>query len=135
MTCVLDANAGIEIILNRPKAVHFKAFINQCNKIISSDLYKAEVANTLWKYIIAGYLSKDKAADLLQLAQNLVDEYYEIDKNNSEALIESVRVKHSVYDMLYLTLARREGAILLSLDRKLLLLAKKNGIEIFERYV
>ncbi len=129
MTGVLDANAGIEIILNRPKAVHFKEFINQCKKTISSDLYKAEVANTLWKYINGGYLSKDKAIELLQLAQNLVDEYYEIDKNNSEALIESVRVKHSVYDMLYLTLARREGAILLTLDKKLLILAKKNGIE------
>jgi len=132
MTGVLDANAGIEIILNRPKAVHFKAFINQCKKTISSDLYKAEVANTLWKYINAGYLSKEKAIELLQLAQNLVDEYHEINKNNSEALIESVRLKHSVYDMLYLTLARREGATLLTLDKKLLTLARKNGIETLE---
>jgi len=66
------------------------------------------------------------------LAQNLVDEYHEINKNNSEALIESVRLKHSVYDMLYLTLARREGATLLTLDKKLLTLARKNGIETLE---
>ena len=55
-----------------------------------------------------------------------------VQKNNTEALIESVRVKHSVYNMLYLTLARREGATLLTLDKKLLTLAKKNGIETLE---
>jgi len=32
MTGVLDANAGIEIILNRPKAVHFKGIYKSVQK-------------------------------------------------------------------------------------------------------
>lgn len=129
MIVVLDANAGIEIVLNRSKSPLFKEYIVNCRKVISSDLYKAEITNTLWQYIKAGLLSKEKGTSLLRLAVNLVDEYYDISENNNESLIESVRLNHSFYDMLYFTLARRTGSVLLTLDKKLFKLAEKEGIE------
>lgn len=129
MIVVLDANAGIEIVLNRSKSPLFKEYIVNCRKVISSDLYKAEITNTLWQYIKAGLLSREKGTSLLRLAGNLVDEYYDISENNNESLIESVRLNHSSYDMLYFTLARRTGSVLLTLDKKLFKLAEKEGIE------
>lgn len=129
MNIVLDANAGIEIILNRSKSSLLKEYITKCQKVISSDLYKAEITNTLWQYIKAGLLSKENGNSLLNLASDLVDEYYDINENNTESLIESVRLNHSSYDMLYFTLARRTGAVLMTLDKKLLKLSEKEGIE------
>ena len=129
MIVVLDANAGIEIVLNRLKSIQFKEYIANCRKVISSDLYKAEITNTLRKYLKAGFLTKEKGIELLRLAQDLVDEYYDISENNNESLNESIRLNHSSYDMLYFTLARRTGAVLLTLDKKLLELAEKEGIE------
>jgi predicted nucleic acid-binding protein len=129
MIIVLDANAGIEIVLNRSKSSQLKESIVNCRKVISTDLYKAEITNTLWQYIKAGLISKEKGIRLLKLAGDLVDEYSDIGENNNESLVESVRLNHSSYDMLYFTLARRTGGVLLTLDKKLLALAEKEGIE------
>jgi len=129
MIIVLDANAGIEIILNRPKSFHLKKYITNSQKVISSDLYKAEITNTLWQYIKAGFLTKDKGINLLRLANELVDEFYDISDYNNESLVESVRLNHSSYDMLYFTLARRTGAVLLTLDKKLWALSEKEGVD------
>ncbi len=129
MIVVLDANAGVEVVLNRSKSSQLKKYIKNCRKVISSDLYKAEITNTLWQYIKAGLISKEKGISLLRLGGDLVDEYYDISENNKESLVESIRLNHSSYDMLYFTLVRRTGGVLLTLDKKLLKLAEKEGIE------
>lgn len=67
---------------------------------------------------------------MLSLAQNLVDEFIDIAENNEEALHEAIRIDHSCYDLLYFTLARRQGATLMTLDKKLKTLAENAGIEV-----
>jgi predicted nucleic acid-binding protein len=128
MILVLDANAGIEIVLKRERSHQFKEYIAKSRKVISSDLYKAESANTLWKYIKGGFIPKEKGPELLRLALGLVDEYHDIAEYTAEALHESIRLNHSSYDMLYFTLARRNGAGLLTVDKRLRELAGKEGI-------
>jgi predicted nucleic acid-binding protein len=132
MIIVIDANAGIEISLNRPKGKILSEYISTSEKVISSDLYKAEVANTLWKYVKGGFLQKGGTMEVMKIALSLVDEYIDINENNSESLSESIRLNHSSYDMLYFTLARRAGASLLTVDKKLLELAKEHGIGVVE---
>jgi predicted nucleic acid-binding protein len=68
----------------------------------------------------------------LELSENLIDEFVPISENNLEALNEAIRLEYSAYDMLYLTLARRTGAILLTLDKPLNAIAEKEGIEIIK---
>jgi predicted nucleic acid-binding protein len=53
-----------------------------------------------------------------------------IAENNLEALHEAIRLEYSIYDILYVTLARRTGAVLLTLDGPLATIAEKEGIEI-----
>lgn len=130
MIVVLDASAGIEIGLGRDNSQKYKESIEQAAKVITSDLYKAEVTNVLWKYVKAKLLTKDVALQRLQYCLNLVDEYINITENNKESLIESIRIDHSVYDVLYLTLARRNGAILITQDKRLKEIAKEQGIDI-----
>jgi len=98
--------------------------------VLTSDLYKAEVTNVLWKYVKAKLLTKDVALQRLQYCLDLVDEYIDITENNQESLIESIRIEHSVYDVLYLTIARRNGAVLITQDKKLKDIAKEQGIDI-----
>jgi predicted nucleic acid-binding protein len=129
MIAVLDANAGIEIALNREKAEKFNAVLVRASKVITSDLYKAETANVLWKYYKAELLKKEDLIQRLQYCTNLIDEFIDISENNEESIMEGVRLTHSIYDMLYFTLARRYGAILLTIDKKLNEKAKENGIE------
>lgn len=132
MIIVIDASAGIEIGLSRIRADSFNRILSNSQKVISSDLYRAEVANVLWKYYKAGYLDREKCNNLLTLIQDLVDEYYPIDFNNNESLIESIRLNHSTYDMLYFTLARRTGANLMTLDTKLIELSNSEGLSVIQ---
>jgi len=128
MIIVLDASAGIEIVFGRERAGDFTAQVLTASKVITSDLYKAETANVIWKYVQAGLLKKEKAILSLELCVNLIDDFVDISENNEEAINESIRLNHSVYDLLYFTLARRNGAMLLTLDKKLNELSEENGI-------
>ena len=130
MIIILDASAGIEIALDRAKSSELNEKPLFAKKIISSDLYKIDAANVIWKYVKANLLAKERANRTLELAQGLVDEFIDIAENNEEAMNESIRMGHSTYDLLYFTLARRYGSTLMTLDNKLKLIAEKNGIEV-----
>jgi predicted nucleic acid-binding protein len=129
MMVVLDASAGIEITLGRAKSDNLATYLANASEVITSDLYKAETANVIWKYVNAKLLEKEKAIQLYQYCNSIIDEYIDISENIEEAINESIRLIHPTYDLLYLSLARRNGAILISLDKKLNMLAKQNGIE------
>ena len=129
MIVVLDANAGIEIALDREKAPLLNGFLASADTVLTSDLYKAETANVISKYVRSGLLNKDQAIEKLKYCEFIIDEFVDISLNKEESLFESIRTGHSSYDLLYLTLARRSGARLLSLDKRLNALAKDFGIE------
>jgi predicted nucleic acid-binding protein len=130
MIIVIDTSAGIEIVLERSKSTIFNQKILSARKVITSDLYKIEAANVIWKYVKANLLDKNKANKILELTQGLVDEFIDISENNEEAMNESIRTGHSTYDLLYFTLARRYGASLMTLDTKLKELAENSGIDV-----
>jgi len=132
MIYILDASAGIEIALDKENADKFNSKLDNATKVVTTELYKAETANVIWKYFRANLLTKDDALRTLKYCDDLIDEYVEISSNYEEALVESMRLNHPTYDLLYLTLARRRGGILLSMDKKLKKLSIENGVEIIE---
>lgn len=129
MIIVLDSNAAIEIVLKREKGKAFRELIEVSEKIISSEFFRIETANVIRKYYHGKYIKKTDCLKLLELAENLVDEFVPIKENRIEALHEAIRLNYSAYDMLYLTLARKNGAMLLTLDHALNVIAKKEGID------
>ena len=129
MIIVLDASAGIEIALSRDNAKIYARKLENASKVITSELYKAETANVLWKYNSAGLLNKEEAQKRLRYCEELIDEYINISDNNEEALNEGIRTNHSIYDLLYLVIARRTGAVLLTQDKKLRKIACEAGVE------
>jgi predicted nucleic acid-binding protein len=129
MIVVLDCNAAIEIILKRERGAIFRQTIESSEKTIASEFFRIEAANVIRKYYKGNYIQKKDCDKLLELAENLIDEFVPISENNLEALNEAIRLDYSAYDMLYLTLARRTGALLITLDKALNRIAKKEGIE------
>ena len=128
MIIVLDSNAAIEIVLKREKGKTFLGFVETAEKIITSEFFRIEVANVIRKYYQGKYIQKSDCGKILELSEALIDEFIPIKENYQEAFNESMRLNFSAYDMLYLTLARRTGAILITLDRSLNAIAKKEGI-------
>ena len=129
MTVVLDASAAIEFIRKAEKADLIEAYLLHSDLIISSDLYKAECANAIWKMARAGMVNRDDLNTLMSKCNKLIYSFIDIGENCAESLFEAVKFNHPVYDMLYFTLARRTGAVMLTMDKRLTKLCKENGID------
>ena len=130
MIVVLDSNAAIETVLKRDRGQALAKLVENADKVITSEFFRIEVANVIRKYYQGKFIKKNDCGKFLELAESLIDEYIPIKENYFEAFNESIRLNYPAYDMLYLTLARRTGAMLLTLDKPLNNIAKKEGIEI-----
>ncbi len=129
MIIVLDTSAAIEIILNRKSSELFAEKIKQAEWVISPSLFISEVTNVFWKYQkFANYSYADCEKNIEQ-AIAIPDDYINDLELYREAFNMSCMLDHPVYDMLYLILARRNNALLLTMDKKLSTAAQKCNIK------
>ena len=126
---VLDCSAAVNMVNKTVEGDALQSLILPNEKTIASDLFFIEAASAVGKYIKTGAFSEKEALERLLDIVDSVDEFIPIKENYIEAFHESIRLQHSVYDMLYFTLARRYGATLLTLDAKLLKLCEEQGID------
>jgi predicted nucleic acid-binding protein len=125
LACVLDASAAVRLILGDPAAAAAAEQIRGAAVVLAPELMLTEVANTLWKLQKADHLADLDPQQLLADARDLVDRVEADHHLQAEALALACHHDHPVYDCLYLTLARREAASLISLDRRLQQLAER----------
>lgn len=116
---VLDSSAGIQMALGSPEGEGLKKLLLQGEKKVASALYPIEVANAFWKYVRAGRMSVALAKELIDRTNQIPDAFVPLSENTEEAFAAACRYDHPIYDMLYLTLARRYDAILYTLDKRL----------------
>jgi predicted nucleic acid-binding protein len=116
---VLDASAAIEAVLRRPRAEAIIDRLEQAARVTVPDLYFAEVANALWKYVAAGDITIDDGQELLATASALADDSLASNDLATEALATAAAFDHPVYDALYAVAARRSGAAVCTVDRRL----------------
>ncbi len=91
-----------------------------------------EMANVAWRYNAAGLMDAEEARFLMDGALGLVDEYCSESALAREACAESLRWNHPAYDMFYMVLARRTGATLFTLDKKLMRICRDAGVSCVE---
>jgi predicted nucleic acid-binding protein len=120
---VLDASAVVRIIEGAEQSAHFQEAVLNADLVLAPELMLTEVANALWRLQRAGQLAADGLQQRLSRAADLVD-VIEPDRHlQVEALSLACHNDHPVYDCLYLALARREAAVLLTADQRLQQLA------------
>jgi predicted nucleic acid-binding protein len=124
-SCVLDASAALRLITQDPAAEDLARQVEQMALVLAPELMLTEVANALWKLQRAGSLEGINPQLLLADARDLVDQIEPDRTLQVEALALACHLNPPVYDCLYLALARREAATLLSTDQRLLALAAR----------
>lgn len=129
---VLDCNAALALALNYPQASSLEPLILDDEEVIAPTLIFEEMAHALTKYRRTCKLTRTQAHAVGSNALALIDRYVEPSSYWEEACQESVRLGHSSYDLFYLLLARRTGATLVTLDRKLQALCQAQGIDCTE---
>lgn len=130
MIIVLDVSASIEILFQREKADKFKGVYNQGSWIIAPDLFIAEITNVLWKYYKAGLITHKDCIQYVQDGIDMIDDFLDAKELWKEALAEGIKNNHSIYDMYYAVLARRNDATLITNDEALAKVCERLSIEI-----
>lgn len=125
LACVLDASAALRLILADPAAADLAERVGGAALVLAPELMLTELANTLWKLQRADRLNGLDPQELLAEARELVDRLEPDRHLQAEALALACHLNHPVYDCLYLALARREAASLISSDRRLNALAER----------
>lgn len=127
---VLDASAAVALIMRQPDAGLFLTALEESERIFVPHLYFAECTNALWKYVSHQLLDIDTAVSRLEELMALPDEIVQDQTLMLEALSLASQTKHPVYDAVYLVLARRCAAGLLTKDKRLNQLATQLGIKV-----
>lgn len=134
MRIVLDASAAVTAAVGLPRSRGILDALAEASIVLAPDLYVAEVANAFWKYVSAGELSRDEAAERLELTLSLVERFIPLASIAQEALLEAGVHGHPVYDLSYAIAARREGCSVLTVDRRLIKLLKKMRVPIVKGF-
>ena len=130
MIVVLDASAAIEIVFQRKSGKKLGKLTKEADWVIAPNLFICEVTNAVWKYHKFADLSFKACERNLEQIIALPDNFINEKKLFLEAFKLSCSSNHSVYDMLYLVIARRNNGILLTMDNKLKKIAKHYSIEV-----
>jgi predicted nucleic acid-binding protein len=128
MILVLDVSAAIEIILQKDKKDKFNAVYEEASWVIAPDLFISEITNVFWKYHKARALTREECIQFSEDGINMVDDFIAAGDLWKEALGEGIKNSHSVYDMLYAVLTRRNDATLATNDLSLAQICKKMNI-------
>jgi predicted nucleic acid-binding protein len=129
MNVVIDASAAVGLVLAHPAAEIFFSPLEQAALVTAPDLFVPEICNALWKYRKADLLTMTRCESALEHAISLPDRLESSTHLHLESFALSCRYLHPVYDALYLVLARRTNAVIITLDHRLASLAGKLEIE------
>lgn len=130
MKIVLDCSAAVEMARHTPKGDEYRSHLalRGDDEVIVPDLLYAEVSSAMAKYVRAGLATMQEAEGIVRDAVELADAVVPIEELYEEAFAEAVRLEHSVYDMCYFVLARRNAATLYSFDKRLNALCEREGV-------
>jgi predicted nucleic acid-binding protein len=126
----IDVCGAMEILLQKEKAEKFSKILQEATLIIAPDLYISELTNTLWKYIRANILTKDECIQYIKDGINYVDKFIDSRELWQEAFSEGIKNNHSIYDMFYMVVARRNDGMLITNDSVLATICKNNNVQI-----
>ncbi len=129
MIVVLDASAAIEVIHQRGSVEVLTQSLSMAEWVISPYLFVSEVTNVFWKYQKMADYSFEDCEKNIEQALALPDDFISDFDLHKEAFNMSCMLNHPVYDMLYMILARRHSATLLTMDKKLKKACKKSGVK------
>jgi predicted nucleic acid-binding protein len=121
---VVDASVAALWVLDQQGSARAHALRSE-GELIAPSLIASEIGSALWKAVRRRDVTRADAllaieATLLPFERLVPDEELE-----SRALAIAVDLGHPIYDCFYLALAERERSPLISVDKRLLAVAKK----------
>ena len=130
MIVVLDVSAAIEILFQKVKKGMFDVTYREATWVLAPDLFVPEISNVLWKYYRAKVITHDECIQFVDDGINMIDDFIDSRELRKEALGEGIKNNHSIYDLYYFVLARRNDATLITNDGPLASMCREQKISI-----
>jgi predicted nucleic acid-binding protein len=131
MTLVIDASVAIKWYVEQPDSEAAKRLAAGGAGFVAPEVMLAEAGSALWKYVRAGQMTVEQARTVLEKIPGRFDTLFPLSPLADEALQIAVAIRHPIYDCFYLALAKREGAPLVTADKRLAALGQSvSGVEV-----
>lgn len=98
--------------------------------LMAPSLIAAEIGSALLKRARSGEVSRDDALAAARAVLLPFDAFVPLETLHEQALTIAFAGDHPIYDCFYVALARREGAPLITADRKMAALAERAGVAV-----
>lgn len=118
-TLIIDASTAVKWFLPERDADRARSLLDSKHRLIAPDLLWIEVASVVWKVARRGAISDDEAQQIIADAAAFPVETVESFPLLPEALRIATEADRTVYDSLYVALAAREGAAMVTADERL----------------
>lgn len=127
MTLVVDASVAVKWMVREPGNDAARALFDLPDPLIAPDWLLIEAASTFWKKVKREELLALHAENHIGDLPEFFSQLHESRELVPDALKLSFRLRHPVYDCLYLALARRENCRLVTADAAFLAAMERGG--------
>lgn len=129
MTLVVDASVAVKWMVREPGNDAARALLALPDPLIAPDWLLLEVASTFWKKVKSSELLEIHAHRHIGELPDFFSRLYDSRDLARSAIELGFRLRHPVYDCLYLALAQREGCKLVTADEEYFRAMKRHGLE------
>lgn len=129
MTLVVDASVAIKWVVAENDNDAARALFDLPDPLIAPDWLLMEAASTFWKKVKRSELLELHALDHLRELPDYFSRLFASSPLIDTALDLSFRLRHPVYDCLYLALAQQQSCQLVTADTKFFAAASAAGFE------
>ena len=130
MIAVIDSSAALSLVTGRDRGGLFAQMLTDADYVVAPRLYVAEIGNALWKYYRFEDAPLEDCERALEHCLALPDRLIEDEELAREAFSFACLTGSTVYDCLFMVLARRHSGCLLTADKKLTQVARKHSIRL-----
>ena len=116
MSVVIDASVALKWVLDEPGKDAAELLLDE--ELIAPSLWLLEAANALWRRVRRGEITGEEATERLAELFNAPVTTVPIESDLVAAAELANALNHPVYDCLYLALAIREGAYVVTADSR-----------------
>jgi predicted nucleic acid-binding protein len=128
MSLIVDASVAVRWYLPEKGAAEAAAVLARDDDLIAPDLVLIEIGNAVWKRVRRAEVAVKDAVEIVGRASVDFTVLVPAVDLVVAAMELSARLDHPIYDCMYLSLAQRDGAPLITADRQLAVLAEQAGV-------
>ncbi|MCY3876106.1 MAG: type II toxin-antitoxin system VapC family toxin [Rhodobacteraceae bacterium] len=118
MRLVVDASVTVKLLVDEPDSDAARELAASGQELHAPRLLVSEVANALWRKARQGQIARADAGAAMVVVSDMPMRWNDDETVCADAVRLALALDHPVYDCMYLALAHRIGATVVTADRR-----------------